>query len=151
MAGPAATIAGLTGLPLGFDIYGSWDIDKDGVGDFIDPYPNDSNRPGGWVKPVVISVPVGVSVSSFSVENNVLDTFEWEIISYPSWISGIRYGENGDLEHGDFTLSPGEKEKVTLYLDTSGLPAGTIVVGDIDVNSDLFGLQKVKISVQVAP
>lgn len=149
LVGPSTTVAGLAGLPPDFNIYGTWDIDKDGIPDFTDPYPNDNTRPGGWVKPVTISVPSGQNNAVFFIENSVLDTFNWNISSYPDWVSAIRYGETGDSDVGDFTLSPGEKEKVTLYFDTTGLAPGSIVVGEVEVTSDLFGSQKVIVSIQV--
>ncbi|MCX8064031.1 MAG: VWA domain-containing protein [Candidatus Hydrogenedentes bacterium] len=151
LVGPSTTISGLAGLPASFNIYGAWDIDKDGISDFMDPYPNDNTRPGGWVRPLTISVPSGVSKAVFYVENNILDTFSWNISSFPDWVSEIRYGEDEELVSGDFSLSPGEKEKVTLYLDTTGLAPGSIVVGEVEIESDLLGTQKVRISVQVGP
>ncbi len=143
VAGPSTTIAGLAGLPFNPETPGVWDYDKDGVPDFQDPVPNNKTIPGKLVTPTRLDVPVGVDSITFTIRSNRLDTFNWQINSYPQWISDIQYGNNPP----NTELSPGEYETVTIFIDRTGFTSGVIVIGNLFVETDIFGTEKVEIAI----
>lgn len=147
IAGPSTTIAGLAGLPFNPEDIGVWDSDKDGISDFQDPIPNDKTVPGKLAIPARLDIPVNTDSISFVVRNNRLDTFNWQITNYPEWIVDIKYGESGNESTPDSELSPGESEKVTLFVDRTGLTPGAITTGNFYVETDLFGTEMLDISV----
>ena len=145
VAGPSTSIEGLTGLPFNPEDIGVWDADKDGLPDFQDPVPNDKNIPGTWVKPTVLNIPANANSISFTVINNRLDTFSWEIQSSPAWVTELKYGEQANSNTPKSTLAPGEKEIVTLYVDRTGYAPGTQVQDVLVIKSDLFGTLNINI------
>ena len=147
VAGPSTTVAGLAGLPFDPESAGVWDNDKDGISDFQDPVPNNKNIPGKLVIPTRLDVPVNNSSISFTIRNNRLDTFNWQITSYPTWITDIKYGLLGNSDTPDSELAPGESEKVTLFIDRTGFTPGTIVTGNLLIGTDIFDTEKVEIAV----
>lgn len=146
-AGPSTTIAGLAGLSFDPEGTGAWDNDKDGVSDFQDPVPNDKTVPGKLVVPTRLDVPVGNNSVSFTIRNNRLDTFNWQITSYPSWIVDIKYGLLGNSDTPDSELAPGESEKVTLFIDRTGFTPGAIITGNLIIGTDIFDTEKVEIAI----
>lgn len=147
VAGPSTMVAGLAGLPFNPEGVGVWDNDKDGVSDFQDPVPNDKTVPGKLIVPTRLDIPKGTNSISFVIRNNRLDTFNWQIANYPDWIVDIKYGESGDESIPDSELSPGESEKVTLFINRTGLTPGAVVTGNLNVETDLFGTEELDISV----
>ncbi|MGC8844807.1 MAG: vWA domain-containing protein, partial [Candidatus Hydrogenedens sp.] len=147
VAGPSTTIAGLAGLTFDPESTGAWDNDKDGITDFQDPAPNDKNIPGKFIVPTRLDIPVGNNSITFIVHNNRLDTFNWQITSYPSWVTDIKYGLSGNSNTPDSELSPGETETVTLFIDRTGLIPGTMTSGNVIINTDIFASEKIDITV----
>lgn len=147
IAGPSTTIAGLVGLPFDPEATGVWDNDKDGVSDFQDPVPYNKNIPGKLAVPTRLDIPVGNSSIALNIQNNRLDTFSWQITSLPAWVTSVKYGPLGNSDTPDSELAPGESEKVTLFIDRSGFTPGTIVTGNLFIGTDIFGTEKIEISV----
>ncbi len=147
VAGASTTVAGLAGLPFNPEDRGVWDNDQDGLSDFQDPVPNDKTVPGKLLVPTRLDIPVGTNSISFVIRNNRLDTFNWRIANYPDWIVDIKYGESGNESIPDSELSPSESEKVTLFVDRTGLTPGAIDTGNLYVETDLFGTEKLDVSV----
>ncbi len=147
VAGASTTVAGLAGLPFDPEGTGVWDNDKDAVPDFQDPVPYNKTIPGKLTVPTRLDVPIGNNSVIFTVRNNRLDTFSWQITSLPSWITNVKYGPLASSDTPNSELAPGESEKVTLFIDRTNFIPGTIVTGNISIGTDLFGIEKIEIAV----
>ncbi len=147
IAGPSTTVAGLSGLPFDPETKDVWDNDKDGISDFHDPVPYNKTIPGKLLVPTRIDVPIGNNSVTLTIRNNRLDTFNWQIVSYPSWITSIKYGLLGDSDTPDSELAPGDSEKITLFIDRTGFTPGTIITGNLFVDTGIFGTEKIEIAI----
>ncbi len=128
----------------------AWDRDEDALPDFYDPYPDRADLPGRLVTPNPFEIGAVQSVGVLTIRNNRLDTFRWgiETASLPAWISAVRYGDGTALVPQS-VLMPGERERIYLHVDRTGLPAG-FVRGTVRVNTDSFGDDEIQVTVLVS-
>ncbi|HEX73062.1 MAG TPA: VWA domain-containing protein, partial [Candidatus Hydrogenedentes bacterium] len=128
----------------------AWDRDEDGLPDFYDPYPDRADLPGRLVTPNPFEIGAAQSVGVLTIRNNRLDTFSWgiETASLPAWISAISYGD-GTASEPQSVLTPGERERIYLHVDRTGLPGG-FVRGTVRVNTDLFADEEIQVTVLVS-
>ncbi|MEK7792966.1 MAG: vWA domain-containing protein, partial [Candidatus Hydrogenedentota bacterium] len=129
LAAPGGTVESLQIMDFDPRAEFAFDRDEDGIGDFDDPAPDDGNVPTAVVTPELISFPATSTQKSFTIRNNRLDTFDWELVA-----EGLPFGIEFSATFG--RLEPGDTEIVVATIDRGGLPPGTFN-GDVDVFTNL--------------
>ncbi len=130
----------------------AWDRDEDGLPDFNDPAPDDEAIPSSIATPETLEISGGDTRVQFRVLNNRLDTFTWsiDVDSLPAWANTITYGSDPDHPtERRATLGPGESEYVNITVDRTGFSPGSLVRGEFDIETDLFGAVRVKLTTLV--
>jgi hypothetical protein len=135
LAPPARTAVELAFPNITPEAPNAWDLDIDGIPDFNDPAIANEDQPGPLVIPSPLQIPGDSNVVIFTLRNNRLDTFDWNLdgTSLPEWIA--EPGNTQPLPSG--SLAPGESTAIELIIDRSGLPSG-FVSETIVINTDAF-------------
>ena len=145
IAPPAATIPALQDASFNPDAPNAFDRDEDDIPDFDDPFPDDEDLPAAIANPLLVSFAGAVSQAQFTIRNNRLQTFNWELAVPDNLVFGLSFSDTFG------TLAPGESVVVTTVVDRLGLGPGTYN-GEIGILTDITpDPQQVTFTVQVLP
>lgn len=146
LAPPAQTVPDLQDTSFDPDAPSAFDRDEDGVPDFDDPAPDDGALPTSVLVPSLVSFSDAVTMQTFMVRNNRLDTFDWSLEFDPT---SVPFGLTMSASSG--TVAPEESDTVTLTVDRTGTPPGTYTA-TIEVTSSINpDPEQLTVTVEVAP
>lgn len=123
----------------------AWDRDEDGLPDYNDPQPDDDFFPSTLVTPNPVTLSANVNSRTFTVRNQRLDTFTWNVVGDAAvpWATLSTAGS-------DLTLSPGESSTFTLNVDRAGQPTGFVPATlTLNTDFDLFGSEEIPVTIVV--
>lgn len=149
LAPPASEIALLINPPIALDDPNAFDRDADGLPDFNDPFPDDKDRPGPLAIPSPYEIAANQTEAVFTVRNNRLDTFTWQIDAarLPSWVSSVTVGTSGNPPQT--VLAPGQSELLRIGVNRAGLGDG-FYRDSIFLLTDVFGEEEIQLALVVA-
>ena len=153
VAPPAQTILGLAVPGIDPEAESAWDMDLDGLPDFMDPVLDDDSLPGKMVFPNPLDIASQVQEVTLQVTNNRLDTFTFtwdiELGTMPEGVLSFDGVAPADFEA--VTLAPGQVVSYNLQVNRDDLTAGSVLDANLLLQTDRaeFGTEVIPVTVTV--
>lgn len=156
IAGAARSVFDLVFPEIDPEADNAWDLDEDGLPDYLDPFINDDTRPGLLTFPSLINLSGG-SVT-VTMTNNRMDSFTWldpaatpplqPSMVIPPASTSLLGRFSFDFTGSAGTLAPGASTTFKINFNFAGLASGTYDASLL-VKTDTFGEERTPVTLTV--
>jgi hypothetical protein len=149
LASPARSVDLLQNTGIDPEAANVWDQDRDGLPDFLDPFPFDKALPGPIVVLNPVQISAGVDLIDLLIRNNRLDTFSWQWLAgtVPVWVTDITYGAANSVTPLS-PLAPGQTETAHLSINRAGLLPG-FFTANLVLDTSKFAQEQIPLTLVV--